>query len=352
MVMTSPSMPVISEMLVTLRAPSLRRVCCTTSWMADGDLLAHRLFRQVGRAHRDHGLDTGQRVARRVGVDGGQRAVVAGVHGLQHVERFLAADLADDDAVGTHTQGVDDQLALANRALAFDVGRPGFEPRHVLLVQLQFGRVFDRHDALALGDEADSTFSSVVLPAPVPPLIRQFSLARTQCDRNSSIGAVSARRRDQVVRLEPLGRKPADRQQRPVDRQRRNDGVDARAVGQARVDHRRAVVDAAADAADDAVDDAQQVRVVLERGGDALQHGRRARRRPAACVLTRMSLIVGSRSSGSSGPRPNTSSRTSAKSVSRSARLSGVDSSASSWPSSVRISPPRASGRRGPAPRG
>ena len=47
----------------------------------------------------------------------------------------------------------------------------------------------------------------------------------------------------------------------------------------------------------------------------------------------------GSRSSGSSGPRPNTSSSTSAKSVSRSPRLSGVASSASSWPSSVRISP-------------
>src|SRR5204863_9476349 len=31
MVITSPSIPVISEMLVILREPSLRRVCCTTS---------------------------------------------------------------------------------------------------------------------------------------------------------------------------------------------------------------------------------------------------------------------------------------------------------------------------------
>ena len=111
----------------------------------------------------------------------------------------------------------------------------------------------------------DSTLSSVVLPAPVPPLIRQFSRALTQCARKSSIGCVSAPQRDQVVGLQPLGRKPPDREQRAVDRQRRNDGVDARAVRQARVHHRRAVVDAPADAADDAVDDAQQVRVVLER---------------------------------------------------------------------------------------
>ena len=63
-------------------------------------------------------------------------------------------DLADDDAIGTHTQGVDQQLALLDRALAFDVGRARFQPRHVLLVQLKLGGVFDRDDALALGDEA------------------------------------------------------------------------------------------------------------------------------------------------------------------------------------------------------
>ena len=77
------------------------------------------------------------------------RAVVAGVHGLQHVQRLLAAHLAEDDAVGTHTQGVDDQLALPDGALAFDVGRAALQARHVLLLDLQFGGVFDGDDALA-----------------------------------------------------------------------------------------------------------------------------------------------------------------------------------------------------------
>ena len=40
---------------------------------------------------------------------GAERAVVAGVHGLQHVDRLAAAHLAEDDAVGAHTQGVLDQ---------------------------------------------------------------------------------------------------------------------------------------------------------------------------------------------------------------------------------------------------
>ena len=70
--------------------------------------------------------------------------------------------------------------------------------------------------------------------------------------------------RHQIVRLQPLGREPADRQERTVHRERGNDGVHARSVRQARVDHRRAVVDAPAHCAHDAVDDAQQMTVVLE----------------------------------------------------------------------------------------
>ena len=88
------------------------------------------------------------RVARRVGVDRGQRAVVAGVHGLQHVQRFGAAAFADDDPFGPHTQGVAHQVGGRDRALAFDVRRTRFQSHDVVLLQLQFGRVFDRHDAV------------------------------------------------------------------------------------------------------------------------------------------------------------------------------------------------------------
>ena len=63
----------------------------------------------------------------------------------------------------------------------------------------------------------------------------------------------------------------ANRQDRPVDRQRRNDGVDAGAVGQARVGHRRRLVDAAPDARDDARDDLLQVAVVAEADRRQLQ---------------------------------------------------------------------------------
>ena len=68
-----------------------------------GDLLANGSGRKVCAAKTDHVFKTHDRFARPVGVDGGKRSVMAGVHGLQHVDRFAAARFTDDDAVRTHT---------------------------------------------------------------------------------------------------------------------------------------------------------------------------------------------------------------------------------------------------------
>src|SRR6478735_3574916 len=62
-----------------------------------GDLLTDGAQGQVHAGHQDQRLQAGDGVARRVGVDRREGAVVAGVHGLEHVEGFAAADLADDN---------------------------------------------------------------------------------------------------------------------------------------------------------------------------------------------------------------------------------------------------------------
>ena len=117
-----------------------------------GDLLADRPHRQVVAGHQHHRLDAGERVARRVGVDRRQRAVVARVHRLEHVERLGAAALADDDPVGAHAQRVPHEVADRDRALALDVRRAGLEPEHVPLVELELGGVLDRDDPLVVRD--------------------------------------------------------------------------------------------------------------------------------------------------------------------------------------------------------
>src|SRR5207237_1399408 len=72
---------------------------------------------------------------------------------------------------------------------------------------------------------------------------------------------------DQVRDLEWILAHLADGHRRTLDRQRRDDHVDAGAVGEAGVDHRRAFVDPAADAGDDARNDLHQVRVAVEFDG-------------------------------------------------------------------------------------
>ena len=138
-------------------------------------------------------------------------------------------------------------------------------PQDVLLVQLELGGVLDRHDALvAPGGSDDMTLRVVVLPEPVPP--RDDDVAPAA---HAGLEEVAHRRGerpegDEVLVGERVRGELADREDGAVERDRRDDGVDARAVGQARVDERAGLVDPAADAADDLVDDAAEVGLVGE----------------------------------------------------------------------------------------
>ena len=130
--------------------------------------------------HQHQRLEAGQRVARAVGVQRGERAVVARVHGLQHVQHLVAAHLADDDAVGPHAQRVAHQVALRDL-------RP--------CLRCWAGRVSSRttcgcwscssaeSSIVTMRSSAemkrDRMLSRVVLPEPVPPEISMFRRART-----------------------------------------------------------------------------------------------------------------------------------------------------------------------------
>src|SRR4051812_46172201 len=87
------------------------------------DRLADGARREVLTCLEDQRLQTHQALARVVGVDRRHRAIVSGVHGLEHVQRLSPTTLADDDPVGTHTETALHELADGHRALAFDVGR-------------------------------------------------------------------------------------------------------------------------------------------------------------------------------------------------------------------------------------
>jgi hypothetical protein len=64
---------------------------------------------------------------------------MAGVHGLEHVERFPAAALANDDSIRPHPKGVLEQVAHSDLTFPLDIGRTRFEPYDVFLLELKLG---------------------------------------------------------------------------------------------------------------------------------------------------------------------------------------------------------------------
>ncbi len=76
-----------------------------------------------------------------------------GVHGLEHVERGGVSNLTYDDPVRAHAQAVAEQLTDGQLTAALHVGGAELESDQVRMAHLQLGRVFDRDDALLVGDE-------------------------------------------------------------------------------------------------------------------------------------------------------------------------------------------------------
>ena len=149
MMIMSCSMFITSVMLRDLARPALEAVGLDDQVDGRGDLLPHRLDRQLEAAHHDHRFEPGQGVARRVGVQRRHRPGVAGVHGLEHVQRLRAPRHSPMMIrSGRIRRALRTRSRVRDRALAFDVRRPRFQPDDVVLLQLQFGRVLDRDDPL------------------------------------------------------------------------------------------------------------------------------------------------------------------------------------------------------------
>src|SRR6516164_3589132 len=197
-------------------------------------------------------------------MDRRHRAIVAGVHRLKHVERFGAAYLAEDDAVGAHAQSIAQQVAHGDLAGAFEVRRAGLQPHDMRLLQLQFGRILDRHGAL---DRIDQSRQGVeqsrlagtgaagnqdVEPAAGGDLQKRRHLWRNVCLLRHRIEG------DRLLREFP------DRNARSVDCQRRRNDVDATAVGETGVDERLRFIDASPDPGHDLCRDVHDMLVVAK----------------------------------------------------------------------------------------
>ncbi len=236
-----------------------------------GDLTPDARNRHRHAGHADHLLEALDGVARGVGVHGGHGALVAGVHGLEHIEGLVTAALADDDPIGPHAQRVLHEFPLAQLALALGIGGTGFQPADVRELQLQFRCILDGDDALVGGNMARQRVEQRGLAAAGAAGNDQRHPAMDR--RLQHLGHRRPQRAelDQALhRKRPLG-KFADGRKGSIDRDRTDGDVDARTVRQAGVAGGRRLVDAPADRRDDLVNDAQQMRLVLEVDGGLLE---------------------------------------------------------------------------------
>src|SRR5439155_11033418 len=101
------------------------------------NLLAYGALGNVQVGHGKHAFKASERIARGVRVHRCEGALVASIHGLQHVEGLFAADLADDDAIRPHAQAVDDKLPLTHCTAALNIWGACLQPYYVLLLELQ-----------------------------------------------------------------------------------------------------------------------------------------------------------------------------------------------------------------------
>ena len=179
---------------------------------------------------------------------------MARVEGRQQIERLDAPNLPDHDPVGPHAQGVAQQVADRDLAATLDGRGPALEPDHVRLAQPELRGVLDRHHPLGRVDPGREGVqqrrlagSGSARDEDAPPLTHRGRQQVAELDRERS-------RADQLLRSWARGREAAHRKRRPIDGERRDDDIDARPVGQPRVDHRAELVDPAADGGENSLD--------------------------------------------------------------------------------------------------
>src|ERR1019366_8761592 len=162
-------------------------------------------------------------------------------------------------------------VALPYRAFPLHVRGTAFQANHVFLLQLEFGRIFDGDDTLCVAYISAHHIQQ-----------RRLSGACTAGNKNVEFGphgglqGLKNRSGDGAIGQYLLGpdgdfAKTANRENRAIHRERRDDDVDAGSVGQARVAHGRGFVYASADLGYDLIDNMAKVSVVLKNDVGFLQ---------------------------------------------------------------------------------
>jgi hypothetical protein len=151
---------------------------------------------------------------------------VARVHRLQHVERLTAADLADDDPIRAHPKRVADEMTDRDLPTSLHVRRTGFQRDHVRLREPELGGVFDRDQALLVGDETRQHAEECGLAAPGAAADHDVGATPDAGREEPERPGADAAGAQEIPRFDRDLGEPADRQDGTAERERRNDRMD------------------------------------------------------------------------------------------------------------------------------
>src|SRR5689334_6415019 len=88
-------------------------------------------------------------------MQGAAAALMAGVESAEKIDHLRTPYLADHETVGTHPEGLPDEVVEAYGTRSFDVGRPGFEAYHMGMGRAELGRVLHQYESLGRVDEGE-----------------------------------------------------------------------------------------------------------------------------------------------------------------------------------------------------
>ena len=220
--------------------------------------------RKFDSAHQHHCFETCDDIARGVGVHGRQGAVVASIHGLEHIEGFAAAAFADDDAVGAHTEGIAHEIADGNGSAAFDIGRSGFKADEVRLCESKFGRVFDGQDSFGMRQVIREDIEECRLTGSGTACDDDIFPKQNADSEKFAHGIGDCAESDQIPVEELSLGEFTDCDAGTVERKGVDDAVDARSVGETGIDVGLGFIDAPTERGDDSFDNGEDGSVVHE----------------------------------------------------------------------------------------
>ena len=330
MLMTSLNDPVSSVICVTRREPSLMRAICTIRWTADA-ICARIAF--SGKLT----LPIMAIVSMRATASRGVLAWIVVSEPSWPV--FIACNISMHSSPRTSPSTIRSgriRSALMTNSLCRTAPLPStFGGRHSSRTTCECFICNSAESSMVTirsrsSIKPDITFSKVVLPAPVPPETMMFSRACTAPFRTSSIGSVSALLRSRSsansgfepnLRIERMG--PSTASGGIMTLTREPSFKRASTIGEDS-STRLPTADTILSITCIRCRSSLKITVVFSSTPWRSTY-------TELQVFTRMSLTLGSCSSGSSGPRPKTSSSTSCANRSRSAAERGMFCSPISW---------------------